>query len=143
MKKKRADSLRHWLQRLPCRTQIPFKLDRPGLYRIADLYRGYNPKKPESWAQAFDHRIYEWTLVDPTAQKPKIRALEPYEAVAERLHDTSIGFSIDRYLKASTKRGNKPVVAFMGGHDTDRKDPAFAQVAHIAQTLRQSGFTIV
>jgi predicted Rossmann-fold nucleotide-binding protein len=59
------------------------------------------------------------------------------------LHDTAIGFGIGRYLEASTKRNKKPVVGFMGGHDTDRDAPAFAQVAHIARTLRRSGFTIV
>ncbi len=143
MKKKRGQTLAHWVERLPGADRIPFPLDRLSLYRIADLYKGYNPKKPESWTRAFDHQIYEWTLVDPTAPKPTTRPLEPYEVIAERLHDTAIGMAIDRFLKVSTKGSGKPAVGFMGGHDTNRDDPAFRQVAVIACTLRKSGFTIV
>jgi len=63
--------------------------------------------------------------------------------LAQRLHDTAIGFGIDRFLKASTERSQKPIVAFMGGHDTDRDDPAFLKIAKIARALRQQGFTLV
>jgi hypothetical protein len=58
MKKKRGATLAEWLMQLPGLDSIPFEIDRRGLYRIADLYRGYNPKKPESWTQAFDHQVY-------------------------------------------------------------------------------------
>jgi predicted Rossmann-fold nucleotide-binding protein len=143
MKKKRGESLAHWMERLPGVARIPFQVDRRKLYRIAELYKGYDPKDPGSWTQAFDHAVYEWTL-DPNAPNPPaIRQLKSYEAVAERLHDTAIGMAIDRYLKVSTERSKKPVVGFMGGHDTDRDDPAFVQIAGIARTLRKMDFTIV
>ena len=143
MKKKRGETLAHWLTRLPGIEALPFDVDRRGLYRISDLYRGYNPKKPETWSQAFDHRVYEWTLEDPTAASPTTRRLKPYEVVAERLHDTAIGAAIDRFLRAATHRSGKPAVGFMGGHDTPRNKPEFGQVAQIARALRQQGFTIV
>jgi predicted Rossmann-fold nucleotide-binding protein len=142
-KKKRGETLAQWLNRLPGIEDIPFRVDRLSLYRVADLYRGYNPKKPESWRLAFDHRVYEWTLMDPNAEKPKVRPLKPHEAIAERLHDTRIGFGIDRFLREAIQRSHKPVVGFMGGHDALRDKPEFGQVAEIARTLRRQGFTIV
>jgi predicted Rossmann-fold nucleotide-binding protein len=140
MKKKRGETLAHWLKRLPGADHVPFQLHRVSLYRISDLYQGYDPAKPDSWTSAFDHAVYEWTL-DPKTSKA--RQLKPYEVIAERLHDVAIGHRIDRFLSAATQRRSKPVVGFMGGHDTDRDDPAFRQVAVIARTLRQADFTIV
>jgi predicted Rossmann-fold nucleotide-binding protein len=142
MKKKRDETLRHWLRRLPGADRIPFQVNRRGLYRVSDLYRGYDPSKPESWTKAFDHSVYQWTL-DPKASKPKARRLKSYEVIAERLHDAAIGHGIDRILGVSTARSGKPVVGFMGGHDTDRDDPAFVEVAMIARVLRRENFTIV
>jgi predicted Rossmann-fold nucleotide-binding protein len=65
------------------------------------------------------------------------------EAVAERLHDTSIGQAIGRFLEDSHKKTSKPVVGFMGGHGTPRNAPEFRAVAQIARALRQQKFTIV
>jgi predicted Rossmann-fold nucleotide-binding protein len=143
MKKKRDKTLRQWLTELHGVGDLPFSVDRRSLYRISNLYKGYDPRRPESWKQTFDRRVYEWTLVDPTVQPPSTRPLKPYEAVAERLHDTGIGFGIDRFLKVATVRSNKPTVGFMGGHDTARNKPEFRQVAEIARELRTQGFTIV
>jgi hypothetical protein len=116
MKKKRGKNLEQWLGRLPGAEEIPFQIDRRGLYRVSDLYKGYNPKKPESLIRAFDHVVYQWTL-DPTTSKA--RRLRPEEVIAERLHDVAIGQGIDRFLSSATKRGDRPAVGFMGGHDTD------------------------
>jgi predicted Rossmann-fold nucleotide-binding protein len=139
-KKTRDRSLAQWLGRLPGIVEIPFQIDRRTLYRVSDLYKGYKPSKPESWIGAFDHRVYEWTL-DPKTSKA--RQLEAYEVVAERLHDVAIGGGIDHFLTSSTQKSAKPAVGFMGGHDTDRNDPAFRQVALIARSLRKAGFVIV
>jgi predicted Rossmann-fold nucleotide-binding protein len=75
--------------------------------------------------------------------KPDLRPLKAHEAIAERLHDTSIGFAIDRFLSVAIKRNQKPAVGFMGGHDTLRGKPEFRQVAMIARALRLKGFTII
>jgi predicted Rossmann-fold nucleotide-binding protein len=143
MKKKRSKTLAHWLTELPGIEDIPFSVDRRGLYRISDVYKGYDPRRPESWTEAFDHRVYAWTVIDATVPKPKLRRLKAHEAIAERLHDTAIGFAIDRFLSASTDQSKKPVVGFMGGHDTPRDQPEFRQVALIARSLRLLNFTIV
>jgi len=140
MKKKRPETLDQWLERLPGLAEIPFEIDRRALYRIADLYRGYDPKDPASWTNAFDHAVYEWTL-DPATSRA--RQLAPREVVAERLHDVAVGRNIDRFLSNAARQSGKPAVGFMGGHDTNRDDPAFQQVARIARSLRQAHFTII
>lgn len=140
MKRSGAESLSGWLDRFPRAEAIPFQVNRRILYRVSDLYRGYNPELPESWKNTFDRRVYEWTL-DPSTDEA--RHLKPYEAVAERLHDTAIGQAIGRFLDKEHRQSRKPVVGFMGGHDTDRDKPEFRAVARIARALRKLDFTIV
>jgi len=115
MKKKRGQTLAHWVERLPGADRIPFPLDRLSLYRIADLYKGYNPKKPESWTRAFDHQIYEWTLVDPTAPKPTTRRWSrmkssPRDCTTPPSEWLSIGFS----RSPPRDPGNLPWASWVG-----------------------------
>jgi hypothetical protein len=140
VKKKQSKTLEGWLERFPGTNAIPFAIDRRRLYRVSELYKGYDPKKPQTWVSTFDHAVYRWTI-DPYSKE--IRHLSPMEAVAERLHDTSIGQAIGRFLEDSHKKTSKPVVGFMGGHGTPRNAPEFRAVAEIARALRQQKFTIV
>ena len=140
MKDKQSKNLERWLERFPGANAVPFQIDRPRLYRVGELYKGYNPKKPETWASTFDREVYLWTI-DPYTNE--IRHLSSTEAVAERLHDTFIGLAIGRFLDDSYKNTSKPVVGFMGGHGTSRDTPEFRSVAEIARALRQHKFTIV
>jgi hypothetical protein len=55
-------ALAKWLRRLRGSSALPFRVDRRGLYRISDLYKGYDSRKPESWAGAFDHAVHARTL---------------------------------------------------------------------------------
>jgi hypothetical protein len=66
------------LPRLPGVAALPFQIDRRELYRISDLYKGYDLRKPDSWARAFDHTVYNWTLDPNTATA---RQLEAHEVV--------------------------------------------------------------
>ena len=140
MKKKQSKILEEWLERFPGTNAIPFAIDRRRLYRVSELYKGYDPKKPQTWVSTFDHAVYRWTI---DSYSKEIRYLSPMEAVAERLHDTSIGQAIGRFLEDSHKKTSKPVVGFMGGHGTPRNAPEFRAVAQIARDLRQQKFTIV
>src|ERR1700693_2039857 len=84
MKKNRREALSRWIERLPGAKVLPFRIDGRGLYRISDLYNGYDLSKPESWTNAFDHTVYQWTLDPKTA---RARRLKAHEVIAERLHD--------------------------------------------------------
>lgn len=129
MTKNRGETLAQWLDRFPGKSALPFAVNRRDLYRVSDLYQGYDPKRPDTWTRTFDRLVYEWTL-DPATNEA--RQLRPYEAVAERLHDTAIGQGIGRFLEKAFKNSRRPVVGFMGGHDADRNNPEFRVVATIA-----------
>jgi predicted Rossmann-fold nucleotide-binding protein len=140
MKNKRSETLAQWLDRFPAAKAIPFQVNRRRLYRIPELYKGYNPKAPETWASTFDRLVYQWTI-DPYSKET--RHLRPADAVAERLHDTAIGQAIGRFLDDAHEKSHRPVVGFMGGHGTSRKATEFRAVAEIARALRRLKFTIV
>ena len=42
MKNKRSETLAQWLDRFPAAEAIPFRVNRRRLYRIPELYKGYN-----------------------------------------------------------------------------------------------------
>jgi hypothetical protein len=86
--KDQGAALAKWLLRLPGASALPFRLNRRGRCRISDLYKGYDPKKLESWARAYDHAVCARTLVTTTSRP---RQLEAHEVFAERLHDGAIG----------------------------------------------------
>jgi predicted Rossmann-fold nucleotide-binding protein len=135
MSGRQSKALDAWLRRMPRVDDLPFKTDPRRLYRVADLYRGRDPKRPDSWREGFDNRVYRWTL----GRDGRPRKLSRHEAVAERLHDTAIGQAITAFLDAP--RGK--AVGIMGGHDVRRDDEAFASVARTARALRRAGYSIV
>ncbi len=135
MPSKRDQTLKRWRARMPGAKDLPFAVDRAGLYRVGELYKGYRPHDPQSWTRTFDHAVYCWTL----GPDGKARKLDATDAVAERLHDTAIGKATADFLdKAACK-----VIGIMGGHDVARDAPEFRQVAQIARRLQRLGFAIV
>ena len=114
---------------------MPFSPDPSALYEVAVLYAGYKPDVPASWQEAWDTRVYAWTLDDG-----KPRELLPNEVVATRLHDASMDLLVRQFVKGSFAG---PAIGFMGGHDILRTDVAFSRVAKIARLLRRRHFKIV
>lgn len=117
------------------RADLPFRVFRP-LYSVADIYQGFDPAQPGSWAGSFDHTAYGW-FMDAASKAPKKIGLA--NTVAARTHDTAMERAVGRFL--GTFSGQ--TVAFMGGHDRDRTDAAFLKVASLARTLRRAGKMIV
>jgi predicted Rossmann-fold nucleotide-binding protein len=131
--KRNTAALAAWLKAMP-KTNAIFPIDRQTLYRVPEIYKGFDPKHPDSWRQSYDYRNYLWFM---KGKRP--RKLDRGETIAARLHDTGIGEAIDAFLTKLNRR----VVGFMGGHDTLRTDPAYYEIARIARALRAKGFTIV
>jgi predicted Rossmann-fold nucleotide-binding protein len=129
----KTNALEAWLNAMP-RTNAIFSIDRQALYRVPELYQGFIPARPGTWRRSYDYRNYLWFM---KGKRP--RKLTRAETIAARLHDTGIGEAIDAFLMKMNRR----VVAFMGGHDTLRTDPAYYEIARIARALRAKGFTIV
>lgn len=124
-----------WLDRFPGTKDIPFDINRRRLYRVSELYSGYDPKDPSSWKQTFDSKVYLWTQDKEGRERP----LKPYEAAAANLHDAAITRALGQFLK----RSGRLIVGFMGGHEIHRDQPLFEKIARIARTLQRHRFLIV
>ena len=130
-----GEDIGRWLKALPGAGALPFSATPPALYRVADLYAGYDPQDPASFADVWDARVYEWTRAE--SRHPRRFTLA--ETLAMRLHDAAIDRLVADYLAPKEHRA----IGFMGGHAIPRDAPVYAEVARIARTLRRQGFRIV
>jgi hypothetical protein len=48
MKRKHKETLAHWLEAFRGAEQIPFEVNRRRLYRVPELYEGYDPKDADT-----------------------------------------------------------------------------------------------
>jgi hypothetical protein len=124
-----------WLKALPGAGDLLFWPPPAALYTVADLYDGFSPDDPDSWREAWDTRVFDWTL----GSDGKARELGEVETVATRLHDAAM----DRLVRDFIDPANGRTIGFMGGHDVPRTDAAYARVARIARELRRRAFKIV
>lgn len=122
-----------WLQDMPGKSDLPFDTSRKTVYRVKELYAGYDPNHP-NLGNAFDTKVKNWYL--DSDNKPN--KLNFTQNVAARLHDTSIGYALSAFTPPK-----KSIVGFMGGHDNQRDEPVFKQIALAARALRRKTYTIV
>ncbi|ANY19364.1 hypothetical protein A6F68_00838 [Tsuneonella dongtanensis] len=112
---------------------MPFDPARATLYTVDDLYDRYDPEDSlPSWRASFDYRAYLW-FMDPEENLPL--RLSTGQAMQARLHDTAIEGSVARFIEKT----GKPLVGFMGGHDTPRDAQVFATIAELARRMTRSG----
>lgn len=122
---------------MPCIPGLPFDPFAPGLYSPAALYQGFDLRRPESYADCLDWRIYTSFI------NPQTRRLHPVDIdvmLARRIHDAAIAEALDDLLDLNARRRS---VAIMGGHNVARGTALYAQVARLAYTLTQRGFLIL
>jgi len=128
-------SIEEWLERLPGRETLEFSDAPTSLYSVADLYDGYHPEDPGSWQEAWDTRVYQWTI-----SNGKPRELTLPEVLATRLHDAAM----DRLVRAfAHSAAAARMIGFMGGHDIPRTAVSYVNVARLARNLRRRRFKIV
>lgn len=108
-----------------------FRVHRPHLYDVDELFAGFEPSDPNAHLRTLDHRIYEEYLDDGGPEPWNIAV-----SLAQRLHDHAITDGI-RTLCAGRR-----VVAIMGGHGLERASRTYRQVAHMARTLTRSGYLL-
>ncbi|MGH7023674.1 MAG: hypothetical protein ACREEB_08800 [Caulobacteraceae bacterium] len=130
-----ARTVEAWLKGLPGADELLFWPPPASLYTVARLYHGLTLDVPASWREAWDTKVWRWTL----GRDGRPRPLDASETVATRLHDAAM----DRLVRDYIDPGRSVTVGFMGGHDIPRADPAFARVALLARALRRRGFKIV
>lgn len=118
----------------PLPAGLPYAPYRPRLYSPDELMSGYQPGDPASFARdTLDARIYAHYDATRTIGA-KVPVLE---ALAQRLHDHAIDDALADFLGQGEQA--KKVVAIMGGHAMGRDEPAYREVARIAQRLAKQG----
>jgi predicted Rossmann-fold nucleotide-binding protein len=111
----------------PSVPDLPYAVYRARLYTPAELFAGFDPARPESYADTPDARIYRHT---------RVQTLDPLHAIAERLHDHSITAALEDALTGHP-------VAVMGGHALVRDSAGYRTAVELGRALGRAGFTVL
>lgn len=110
---------------------LQFEPIRRSVYSPAELYDGFDPARPASWADTVDFRIY----AEYQRHGGAVIA-DDYVATLRALHDSSM-----TQLAAKVIEHHR-VVAVMGGHRLVRGGRAYRQVAELGRALAAEGFLV-
>ncbi|WP_018684800.1 LOG family protein [Actinokineospora enzanensis] len=108
---------------------LPHDVYRSRLYTCAELFAGFDPARPESYADTPDARIYQHTRA--RGARP-----DPLHALAERLHDHGITEALNEVLTGLP-------VAVMGGHALTRDSAGYRDAVELGVLLGKAGFTVL
>lgn len=109
-----------------------FPSHRATLYAPDELFAGFDPARPDGYKCTFDYRVFE-----EYERQGRVRTQSILVSLARRLHDHSITDALEEAIEG------RDVVAVMGGHGMERRDPYYASVARIARALTRHGFLMV
>lgn len=112
----------------------PFTLFPAHMYSAQTLYKGYDPRREESFLGCYDSRVYTHYI---TTGK---QAADIGETLARSLHDHSISDALHDMLEEYDERD---VVAVMGGHALLRSDETYMTVAKVSKLLTEQGKLMV
>jgi predicted Rossmann-fold nucleotide-binding protein len=118
-------------------THPPFNPIHDQLYNPFELLEHFNPENALSLPATPDFQCFLYFH-----QQGGTTISDPYAAMMEALHDTSVVREMNAFLTAEMQAGRRPV-AIMGGHREPRGSKAYRDVARIAQKLSESGFIVV
>lgn len=100
---------------------------RSELYSPDELFEGFDPTDPLSFAKTLDFRCFRSTKLELDGQVGMLRAM----------HDQCM-----TELRTELEVGRR-VVAIMGGHGMARDDAAYREVAELARSLARVGILVV
>ncbi len=120
----------------PSLPNLPYAPYRGLLYTVAELYAGFEPSRPESYAHTLDARIYQHFL---RTGGPKPASI--LETLGRRLHDHAITDAM-RDLLYDVQQPRR-IVAIMGGHGMPRGSADYEQVARLSRVLAERGYFMV
>jgi predicted Rossmann-fold nucleotide-binding protein len=120
----------------PTLPDVPYAPYRGLLYSVDELYAGFDPARPESYAHTLDARIYQHFLRTGGPKPANI-----LETLARRLHDHAVTDAMRDLLY--DVRQPRRIVAIMGGHGMPRGSAEYVQVARIARALAERGYFMV
>jgi predicted Rossmann-fold nucleotide-binding protein len=112
---------------------LPYHVYRSTLYTPDELFAGFDPERPESYADTVDARVYRDVMAGGADPGPVV-------ALSRRLHDHGIAEALRDVL---AKAG--PPVAVMGGHQLARDSPGYRSAVELGRALGRSGtgFTVL
>ena len=113
----------------PAIPDLPYDVYRSRLYPPAELFAGFDPDRPVSYADTPDARIYRHSRAQ--GHNP-----DPLHALAERLHDHAITEALADVLP------ERPV-AVMGGHALGRDTDGYRRAVRLGAALGEAGFTVL
>jgi predicted Rossmann-fold nucleotide-binding protein len=102
---------------------LPYQPYRSALYTPAELFTGFDPHRPESYADTMDARVYRHVRVE--GEYPG-----PVAALSRRLHDHGIAEALHEVLAGA----GRPV-AVMGGHELARDTPGYRAAVDLGRAL--------
>lgn len=105
---------------------LPYRPYRSTLYTPDELFAGFDPRRPESYADTVDARVYRHVRVE--GENPG-----PVAALSRRLHDHGIDQALHTVLAAA----GRPV-AVMGGHELARDTSGYRAAVRLGQALGRS-----
>ncbi|WOI52858.1 hypothetical protein [Parvularcula sp. LCG005] len=116
---------------IPDRKRFKFAPHRSRLYTVEELFAGYHGSPKTGYHCTYDYKIYYEYVKQGREAVPIDISLH------RRLHDHSITDALEEEL-----RGHK-VVAIMGGHDMERREPDYLKVAQVARRLAREGYLVI
>ncbi|WP_367134523.1 LOG family protein [Saccharothrix sp. HUAS TT1] len=113
----------------PAIPDLPYDVYRSRLYTPGELFAGFDPADPVTYADTPDALIYRHSRA--RGHNP-----DPLHALAERLHDHAITEALADAL------AERPV-AVMGGHALGRDTDGYRRAVGLGAALGEAGFTVL
>lgn len=110
---------------------LPFQPIRAAVYTAAELFAGFDPGTPESYAHTMDFQSYQWFV-----RTRRSNPVEPYAAMMRALHDSSVTLDVGSVI------ADRRVVGIMGGHQLPRDSDAYRSIATLGRDLARRGMLV-
>lgn len=102
-----------------------------GVYSAGELFDGFDPARPESYAETPDFASFRWFVA--TGRSTPTNA---DDAMQRAVHDANVTFDLARVI------AGRRVVGVMGGHQLPRDSDDYARVAELARDLARRGMLL-
>jgi predicted Rossmann-fold nucleotide-binding protein len=112
-------------------SEPPFDPDRREVYSPAELFAGFDPARPASYADTADFRRFRWYVATGRGTP-----MDADDAVARAVHDAHLTFDLGAII------AEKRVVGVMGGHQLPRDSIDYRRVAELARDLARRGMLV-
>lgn len=109
---------------------VPYEVYPNKLYTAAELYDGFSPEDPGSFADTPDQIIYRHFI------KTGKYTTDLKESLARALHDQSITNALEDLI---IHYDPKSIIAIMGGHQLLRTSPQYRKIVWLSKHLTEQG----